>query len=496
MTTASRRSLPAFSLPVFVGPALIAVAEGAWIAVLYEVLEVASGGDRTLGLAWFIVAATFGVAVGSRTRAGHDRDRTVGAGLVVIAVLGWLAAPAAIAGLVTGDPGRAVASHPGGFLLGVAAFRGILRGRSLADIGTSDAGLGGPAICLAAGWLFAGALAEPGRSVVVHAIVGPTILFLIAGPGGTAMNRVAMLGRATGFGWTANRAWIAVLWAGLLFVGGVATIAAADAGVAIRDVAPTLLVMVAVVVVARAPSPVARRDSRRRTVLGWLLILGALSLVLFLPQFTTQPRPTDATAPTTQSQADTTGRSGGAILVLVGLGIALAVAAVVLRRRWIVAPTARSGTTDKRLVAVDWHRLRGGWRVALRRSERPDLPADAVGAYLAALATLGADPTTRRGRGETPADHARRLRADGAGGRALDLLAADYALIRFGGRGLSAVEHRRALGRWRRIEAETEERARRSLTARATTIAADGGDGAAGQTEARDAAMAAREGRV
>ena len=33
----------------------------------------------------------------------------------------------------------------------------------------------------------------------------------------------------------------------------------------------------------------------------------------------------------------------------------------------------------------------------------------------------------------------------------LDLLAADYALVRYGGKDLSPREHQRALGRWRSL---------------------------------------------
>jgi hypothetical protein len=57
----------------------------------------------------------------------------------------------------------------------------------------------------------------------------------------------------------------------------------------------------------------------------------------------------------------------------------------------------------------------------------------------------------RRDPSETPAEHARRLRGDGVGALSLDLLAADYALARFGGLGLGEREDRRAVGRWRQL---------------------------------------------
>ncbi len=53
----------------------------------------------------------------------------------------------------------------------------------------------------------------------------------------------------------------------------------------------------------------------------------------------------------------------------------------------------------------------------------------------------------RREPGETPAEHAARLRGTGWGTLALDLLAADYGLVRFGGTRLSEAEDRRGIQR-------------------------------------------------
>ena len=53
----------------------------------------------------------------------------------------------------------------------------------------------------------------------------------------------------------------------------------------------------------------------------------------------------------------------------------------------------------------------------------------------------------RREPGETPAEHAARLRGTGWGTLALDLLAADYGLVRFGGATLTEAEDRRGIRR-------------------------------------------------
>ena len=57
----------------------------------------------------------------------------------------------------------------------------------------------------------------------------------------------------------------------------------------------------------------------------------------------------------------------------------------------------------------------------------------------------------RRGPGETPIEHAARLRERGASGLGLELLAADYGLVRDGGRTLTAREDHRAIERWRTL---------------------------------------------
>jgi len=83
-------------------------------------------------------------------------------------------------------------------------------------------------------------------------------------------------------------------------------------------------------------------------------------------------------------------------------------------------------------------------RLPFRRS-----PSDAVGAYRALMRDLDERPPVRRDPAETPTEHARRMRDRGFAGLSLDLLAADYALARFGDLALTEREHRRAVDRWR-----------------------------------------------
>ena len=89
-----------------------------------------------------------------------------------------------------------------------------------------------------------------------------------------------------------------------------------------------------------------------------------------------------------------------------------------------------------------------------RRTE----PAGAAAAYVALVEDLDRHPTVRRERAETPAEHAARLRAAGRSGLSLDLLAADYALARYGEVELSAREDRRGIARWRALRRRLIER--------------------------------------
>jgi hypothetical protein len=134
----------------------------------------------------------------------------------------------------------------------------------------------------------------------------------------------------------------------------------------------------------------------------------------------------------------------GAALIVV----AAIIATVILARLWMrrvgavqddVAETRTIDRTEARTPG----RRRG-------RRKRP-APVDAVGAYLALDEELAAQPDLARQPSETPSEHARRVRASGRRELALDLLAADYALARFGGISLSPGEDRRAVGRWRAL---------------------------------------------
>src|SRR5712691_3783686 len=116
--------------------AFAAVAEGAWIAVLYAALESGRipGEPAPLGILAFAVAAAAGIAL-SRV-AGMERDLIIAAaliGTVVAGVIGWLADPAARAVLAADGVAAGLDVHPGGWLLGLAFWRGLRHGNPAFD---------------------------------------------------------------------------------------------------------------------------------------------------------------------------------------------------------------------------------------------------------------------------------------------------------------------------------------------------------------------------
>jgi hypothetical protein len=478
-----------------VGPLMGAVAEGAWVTVVYLVLELAVNGDRPLGVLPFAAAAGLGMLVGSRPTADQVSPWPLAIALLAAGIAGWLVAGGGLGSLLALDVRSAVGQHPFGSLLALAALRGVLRGRALDAGAQGDTGLGAPTVAIALAWVLGGALAEPRRTAFAAEALGPTVLFLAAGPAGAALTRVASTARTTGFSWASNVSWIAVLAAGLLGAAGIALLAAGGGVAGLAGIAPIALAAVIVVAAISGPEPAGRRRDRRDAA-AWLVVVAAIVIVALLPPI--RPReqtltPTPQTVVDDQTVAD---RQGGTILLLAA-GVAGAAIVLLLLRRGRVARLSGVELDEEHSTVVDWRGFGAAWsRPRLARWTRSAAPNDAVEAYRATLDALATDPTTRRGAGETPAAHASRLRTEGVGGLSLELLAADYALARFGGRRLTRSEDQRGVRRWRRIVADNEGRLSTAAMAKAAAEAREGADGAAGRVEARDDATRSRESRV
>lgn len=141
----------------------------------------------------------------------------------------------------------------------------------------------------------------------------------------------------------------------------------------------------------------------------------------------------------------------GVIIGLGGLGVVVAIIAILILVRLWMGQIGPVEADVHEIRMIDHGETPTTARRSPRRRRRNPTPVDAAGAYVALMDEIEGRPVVRRDPAETPAEHARRLRGDGLGELALDLLAADYALVRFGGIVLSEREDRRAIGRWRML---------------------------------------------
>jgi hypothetical protein len=284
---------------------------------------------------------------------------------------------------------------------------------------------------LAIPWLIGSA--SSGRQAFVDTALPATLLFAAAGLIAVGLTRLEALGQLVGVDWRRNRAWLAMLIVVAGVVALIATPAAWLLDASAEASARTLLgpAIAAVDVAAAIAAPV------EDTIGG------------FLPGGSNVPAPVYPTG----------GERGSGLttwidaFVLTGV-LAIMVGVVLVFHRIVTseprADPAQPGPMEERtplppsspggLPPFDLPRL------AFRR--RPS-PRTASQAYLAVLDRLESDERLRRGASESPAAHARRLRAIGAGRLSLDLLAADFELERYGGTTLPPAETRRAILRSR-----------------------------------------------
>jgi hypothetical protein len=363
-----------------------------------------------------------------------------------IAMVGWLASPEVRS--ILGERGidaigAAIIANLGGFVAGIAFLRGIPYARLPPDpgpIGTALA-VGTPGIALAA--IVGGMVGDPYRSAFLSDTTGEVVVFLVAGIASLTLSRLTQVGSGAGAGsvdWRRNPAWLGL----------------------------AAFLLAAIAVTAFATSAVA---GRRRHALGvaipFILVLGfaagvdwrtfriiAITMVLMLVVaevlrvLGAKPEAAPPIAPPAPPAQQAVATPDSAILVAIALALA-AVAIVALVTRWMRRPRVVEQAGDEERW-ID-HGDSGGRDIARSRRWRSPRgrgrPADAVAAYRALLEVLASRNGVRREDGETPAAHAARLREGGVGALELDLLAADYGLVRFGGVGLSDAEERRAVRR-------------------------------------------------
>ena len=442
--TASRRAGQALAvLPT----ALALIAEAAWITIVAGMLQAFTLHPSTLGYPWFLLVATIGLVAARvlETRASAHVPAII-AGLAVAAgAIGWLASPdvrAILAERGLGGLGPAIIANIGGWLGAVAFVRGVAHARLPADPYRIGNMLGIAIPGLAAIAILGGMVAEPSRGRFLAEAQGEAMVFLLAGITALALSRLGIVATGAAVDWRRNPAWVALL---LVLLGATAILA-----IVVSIAAGPFIVMGlgAILTPLLIVGFFVGFDRRSFTIL-LLSILGTAAVATVLQFFAARnaappPTPPSGGIPTDQNVIAATPVALGVLGIVLGVAI---IAVLVLARLWLRRPRDEEPEVPetREIDRGEWdtdapRRRRGRWS---RRAE----PRDAAAAYRSLLEELEAYPALRRRAGETPTEHAARLRGEGRGALALELLAADYGLARFGAVDLTPREHRRALAR-------------------------------------------------
>jgi hypothetical protein len=446
-----------------VEPVFIALTEGIWVAVLYLLFEVVGRTPITLNPVLFVLVTGVAALISPHlNRFGSARWQVVTLASVGVGLIGSLLGPGVLGTLLRGDPGGAFAVHPGGWLLGLASFRGMIGAGSLDDPDGASRPFVRGVIALTVIWLYSGLLPAATIATFRDAAIGPTLVFATVGTAAIGLRRVHAIGAPAGIEWWRNRAWLATL-AGLVLV--LAILAVSLAGELVVAIPAVLglsgfaeLAIFALVILALAGSRRGEQRPRRSHLRSYLalaifLVIGAVVYHFLHPDTGLPP----SAAGTARSVTATTSNGTlGVVLVVAVLGLVALVAILLAQSRHRPLPPPEIGaTSDDSAFEVEgpgWSWLRRAQaRLFGRRPE--GRPANAEAAYVATLKLLEPLQGQRRLPHETPKAHAGRIRRDGAGTLELDLLAADYELSRWGARTLSGLETQRAIGRWDRSRA-------------------------------------------
>ncbi len=457
--TPPRRSIAAI---VGLAPAALAIiAEAAWISVVGGLLQEFTLRATILSVPTLVLFVLGGV-IAARALAPRLGARWPFLAVVLVAIaaaLGWAlsgeARDAMSQGILT-----AVAAHPGGLVAGLAMLRGFAHARlPLAeDTVARLISVGVPGLAFAS--VLGGLIAEPFRSRFLADALGAAIVFIAAAAMALALTRLDAIGADGGFDWRQNPRWLVltIVILALAIVGAIPL--AAVAGTVLSVLLSAAVVPLLIVGFASGLDPAGRRI---------LAGMGMVVLVILgLTRIFGNPKTNDGTGATGLpggsglSPVDqVVSISFGGILLLIAIVAAVVLIAVWMRRRG----PAEDGVDETRTIdssgsiPVPAH-VRPWFRT------RP-APKTAVEAYLRLDEHLARHAEARRDPAETPAAHAARIRAGGRPTLGLDLLAADYALARYGGTVLTPGEDRRGVDRWRRLRRSLTQggRARPSATA-------------------------------
>ena len=434
---ADRRRLVGALLPV-----LAIVAEGAWLAVVYVAVETAIDGRAPLlgTLELSAAAGAAAVAVHRGWLRPDERPLTFFAALAACGALGWLWSADARDLALAGNVVAALAHHPGGWLMLVAAARGVGRGLEIDDRAlTRLVLLGVPS--LAVPWILGQLATGHLRATFVEEGFVASLTFVAAGFIAAGLARLSEIGRETGVDWRTDRSWLGTVVGVLGLVLAIGVPAAYLLGLPLDTVARALIgpVLSLLGYAFLALAFVA-------AILSTALYEALSRLGIALPP----PMTADELARLPEIREYTIEQLQGPLVAVAVAWAAVALLALIVIRTWIRRRrrTGAHGLAEERSFSLPQRSFRLGVpRLGLRRARRATAPHDAVTAYLAALDDLEARaPQEARREEESPRAHAGRVAIPEIGG-----LQADYALARYGRRRLTDAEHRRALGRWRRL---------------------------------------------
>ena len=423
-------------------PALAIVAEGALLAVVYAAIETAIDHRAPL-LGAFELAAAAGVAALAVRRGWIDPDedpiRFLGL-LALLGFIGWTWDASVRELLLRGNLAAALPLHPGGWLMVVAAMRGVGRGLEIDDRAVTRLVLiGVPA--LAVPWIVGQLGAGDLRQAFVEEAFVSSLTFVTAGFIAAGLARLREIGRETGVDWRHDRSWLGTVLGVLVVVLALGIPASILLGLPGDAVARGILGPIVTVLTYLLAGGLALA-----AVVAILLARGLRQLGVELPLVDPQQRdPFEAIPPLTPEEM------GPMVSAVVAVWIVIVVVLLVLARFWLRRRNRGAGRSgqDERSFRIPQR----SFRLRPFRPPRPIRPhsirpVDAVTAYLAILEDLEVyRPDAAHDPHETPRAHARRV----AVGPELAALQADYALARYGGRVLTAAEHRRAIGRWQRL---------------------------------------------
>lgn len=430
-------------------PAAQVLAEGSWLAVAYAAMQAVAGEPPWLGPIELALFAAAGMAWGRRSRWRSPAAEAVGlpALALVAGMLGWLIDPAVRQELLAGAPLEALTLHVPGWIAGIAFWRGELHRSREDDDAIQDRllrwAVPGLAIPWAVGHLAADGVVE--QEFVAAAFVG-TVFFVASAFIAMGLARLEAVRATTGSDWRGNRSWLGLVVLVALGVTVVSVPAAAMLDVPARSLMVALLgpIQTILLLLLLIATPIIVVAAAFADLVGPLLPEGWELGNIGIPDFGVDGREIVNAAPVVIFYV---------VIGLILLGELLIVGAI-LWMRWQERKRMRLVVADafeEREIVIPSEASPGPARTPRTRGRRRR-PNDPAGLYLQALDVLERDGRWARRPEETPAGHAARTWSEGLQTPALARLAADYQLVRYGGRPLAAAERARMAARLGRLK--------------------------------------------